>query len=369
MKFTVDRQQMTEACQNAARAVSSKSTVPALEGLLLTAENNQLKINGYDLEMGIITNIPANVQEEGSIVLNSRLFCDILRRLPVENVYMEADAKQMTTIRAGDAEFSIMGLDAAEFPLLPAVEDRDSFAVNTETLSGMIRQTLFAVAQTDIKPVLTGILFELSGGILQMVALDGYRLAIRREPVSSDLNVKFIVPGKTVSEIAKLLAQGNENAELIIGDRHITFKIGEYYVVSRLLEGSFIDYKTALPKEITAEIFVPARALINCVELISLIITDRLKSPVRCAFDGTEIKVSCTTTTGRANDKISCTGTEIPEVEMGFNNKYLLDALKACEDEEIKIQLSGPLSPMKLVPVEGDAFLFLVLPVRLKNEV
>ena len=368
MKFTVDRQQMTEACQNAARAVSSKSTIPALEGLLITAGNGQVKITGYDLEMGIMTNISASVKEEGSIVLNARLFCDILRRLPVEEVYMETDAKQMTVIQAGDAEFSIMGIDAAEFPVLPAVEDRDSFTVNTEILSGMIRQTIFAVAQTDIKPVLTGILFELSDGILQMVALDGYRLALRREPISSDLNVKFIVPGKTVSEIAKLLTLGNENAELIIGERHITFKIGEYYVISRLLEGSFIDYKTAVPKETTSEIFVPARAWIQCVELISLIITDRLKSPVRCVFDGNEIKVSCTTTTGRASDKIPCTGADMPEVEMGFNNKYLLDALKACEDEEIKIQLSGPLSPMKLVPVEGDAFLLLVLPVRLKNE-
>ena len=371
MKFTADRSQFSEACQNTARAVSSKSTLPALEGLLISAANGKLKISGYDLEMGIVTELPADVGAEGEIVLNARLLCDILRSLPEENVFFECDSKWMTVIRSGHAEFSIMGIDAAEFPALPSIESAegvDDLLIESEKLAGMIRQTVFAVSQTDIKPVLTGILFECSGGSLQMVALDGYRLAMRKESILSDISVKFIVPGKTISEIAKLLSSTEEQTQMIIGSRHITFRIGSYYVVSRLLEGSFIDYNSAIPKESTAEVLVSARAFMNCIERISPIITDRLKSPVRCLFNERSVMASCATTIGRANDEISCNGSEGLNLEMGFNNKYLLDALKACDDEEVKIQLSSALSPMKIVPVEGDSFLLLVLPVRLKAE-
>ena len=368
MKLTIDRTILSEACLHVSRAVSTKSTLPALEGLLLKGSGESLEITGYDLELGIKTTIPAAVSADGEIILNARLFCDIVRSLPEENVSINADTKCMTEIKSGDAEFSIMGIDAGEFPSLPVIEDEESFLIEGEMLSAMFKQTLFAVAQTDVKPVLTGVLFEIEDGVLTLVALDGYRLAMRKEAVQADIKAKFIVPGKTVGEILKLVTGNEENVEIIVGPRHIMFRIEHYYVISRLLEGSFIDYKAAIPASFSAEVIVSARAFINSIERISLLITDRLKSPVRCVFADNMIKNNCITTIGKANDQISVTMTEDTNIEMGFNNKYLLDALKVCDDEEVKIELSGPLAPMKIVPVEGNSFLFLVLPVRLKAE-
>ena len=204
------------------------------------------------------------------------------------------------------------------------------------------------------------------------MSVDGYRLAMRTEMINlkfeEEDEIRFVVPGKTLSEVIKLLPDQDENVEILVGRRHIIFKIEKYSVISRLLEGEFLDYKAAIPAQFTTEVTVNTRNLINSVERVSLLITDRLKSPVRCIFseDG-EIKISCVTSIGKANDELSAQITG-PEVEIGFNNRYLLDALRNTDTDEVKVQLTGPVSPMKIVPTQGDSFLFLVLPVRLKQE-
>ena len=368
MKFTVDRTLLSEACTNVSRAVSSKSTLPALEGLLIHAENNLIKITGYDLEMGITTQLPAQVSRPGSLILNARLFCDIVRKLPEEQVMVDSDEKMMTQISSGNADFSILGIDAEEFPNLPAIENEENLLIQSNVLAAMIRQTVFAVAQTDVKPVLTGILFETENQFLKMVALDGYRLAMRKEPIEAEQKMKFIVPGKTVLEVLKLLNEEELDIQVLVGPKHIMFKIDEYYIISRLLDGTFIDYQSAIPSGEGTGVFVSSRAMINSVERISLLITDRLKSPVRCVFEDDMVKMSCVTTIGKANDQLAVKMEDGANIEIGFNNKYLLDALKACEVEDIKMELSGALSPMKIMPVQGDHFLFLVLPVRLKAD-
>ena len=366
MKITCDKQKLNEAVLNIQRAVSSKSSVPALEGILIRADETAVQLCGYDLELGITTMLDCSVAEKGSIVLSARLLGEIVRRLPAATVTLTTDEKQITSIQSGEAEYSIVGIPAQEYPELPVVGGETTLKLPSGVLRGMIRQTLFAVAENDAKPIHTGTLFELEPDRLRLISVDGYRLAIREEPIGCELQTSFVVPGKTLSEVLKLLGDDDSETELQIGRRHILFSIQNYTVISRLLEGEFLDYRAAVPNECTTQMKVSTQNFISSVERVSLLITDRLKSPVRCVFGDDEIRVSCTTAIGRASDRLDAqiTGNSL---EMGFNNRFLLDALRNTECDEVRVQLNGPLSPMRILPKEGNSFLFLVLPVRLKS--
>ena len=367
MKFTVNKSDITEAVGNIQRAVSAKTSIPALEGILLGAGEEGLELCAYDLELGITTVIPAFVVEPGRAVLSAKLFSDIVRRTPAETITITVDEKNMATLESGYSRFSIIGIPAEEFPELPKLTDSTQFSMACSVLKSMIRQTLFAIAESDAKPIHQGSLFNLENGMMDVVSVDGYRLAVRREPVEFSDSLDFVVPGKTLSEILKLIKETDDPVEISAGRRHILFKIDNYTVISSLLEGEFLNYKAAIPPESQTEVVLKTREAIDSVERVSLLITDRLKSPVRCLFGENEIKLNCTTSMGRASDQIDVEMTG-QSVEIGFNNRYLLEALRNTECDEVKVQLGGPLSPMKVVPKEGDSFLFLVLPVRLKSE-
>ena len=367
MKFTVNKSDITEAVSNIQRAVSTKTSIPALEGILLSATETGLELCAYDLELGITTVIPAFVMEPGKAVLSAKLFSDIVRRTPAETVTVSVDEKNMATLESGYSRFSLIGIPAEEFPELPKLSDSTQISLPGALLKSMIRQTLFAIAESDAKPIHQGSLFSLENGILDVVSVDGYRLAVRREPVDFSEDLSFVVPGKTLSELLKLIKDSEEPVEISAGRRHILFKIDNYTVISSLLEGEFLNYKAAIPPESQTEVVLKTREAIDSVERVSLLITDRLKSPIRCLFDNNEVKLNCTTSMGRASDQLDVEMTG-QSVEIGFNNRYLLEALRNTECDEVKVQLGGPLSPMKVVPKEGDSFLFLVLPVRLKSE-
>lgn len=365
MKFTVNKKEITDAVLNIQRAVSSKTSIPVLEGILIKTGDLSIEMSAYDLELGIQTVIPAAGIQEGTAVLSAKLFSEIVRKSPADIVTIEVDEKHMATIESGCSNFSIVGFLPEEFPELPRLEDATVFQIPSQTLKSMIRQTNFAIAESDAKPIHQGGLFNLHGGQLDMVAVDGYRLAIRTEPIDFKEELSFVVPGKTLREVNALLKEDDELIEVAAGKRHILFKIGDYTVISSLLEGEFLNYQATIPAESPIEVIVNTRKVMESVERVSLLITDRLKSPLRCTFEENSIKLLCTTAMGRASDQIEA---EIRggDVEIGFNSRYLLDALKNTECDEIKIQLSSPLSPMKIVPKEGNSFLFLVLPVKLK---
>ena len=367
MKFTVNKKDIAEAVSNIQRAVSTKTSIPALEGILLTAQDTTLELCAYDMELGITTVIPAQVSESGKSVLSAKIFSDIVRRSPAETLTIAVDEKNMATLESGYSRFTIIGIPAAEFPELPRLSDATQITLPANLLKSMIRQTLFAVAESDAKPIHQGSLFNLEQGMLDVVSVDGYRLAVRSEPVDYPDELSFVVPGKTLGEILKLLKDTDDPVELAAGRRHILFTIDNYTVISSLLEGEFLNYKAAIPPESQTEVILKTREAIDSVERVSLLITDRLKSPVRCLFADNEVKLNCTTSMGRASDQIDVEMTG-QSVEIGFNNRYLLEALRNTECDEVKVQLGGPLSHMKVVPKEGNSFLFLVLPVRLKSE-
>lgn len=367
MKINCSKNALSEALSNVSRAVATKTTLPALEGILLKAHGSTLSLTAYDLELGISTTVDAAVAEEGDIVLSARLLLDMVKRMPTERVQIASDEKAFTVISGGVTEFNIIGISAEDYPELPEVGGGEQVTLDALTLKSMINQTIFSVAVTDTRPVQTGSLFELDENTINIVSVDGFRLAMRREKLQNGKQMRFIVPAKTLSEVSKLIGEDEKQVSIYVGRKHIIFDVDGYKVISRLLEGDFLDYKNAIPEGGTTRVRVSVRSFGGCVERASLLITDRLKSPIRCVFEQDLVKISCITTIGKAYDEVACQNNGA-KVEIGFNNKFLLDALRACDTDEVFLEMNGPLSPMKILPPEGDSFLFLVLPVRIKSD-
>lgn len=367
MKFVCSTANLNEAVMNVSLAVSPKSTMTALEGILVTAQDNHVRLAGYDLSLSITTQIEAKVDHDGEVIIPAKLFADIIRKIDSGTIEISCDSRYLVEIQGGVSQFTILGMSSFEFPELPQVGDGIPAALPQNKLRSMIDQTLFAVAASDIKPAHTGCLFLLEGEDLSVVAVDGFRLALRREKVSPGTDMRFIVPGKSLGELLKLLDDDETPIDLSVSKKHILFVLGRTTVTSRLLEGDFLDYHAAIPQDSSTQVTVSVRGLISSIERTALLISDRLKSPLRVLFDQGMIKMSCSTTMGKAYDECA-SATTGKTVEMGFNNRYLMDALKHADCDMVRLQINGPLSPMKVVPLEGDHFLFLVLPMKLKSE-
>lgn len=368
MKITCNTSLLAESCSVVQRGVSQKSSIPSTEGILFKASGSKLTLSGYDLEVGITTVIDCKVESEGEIVLNSHLLCDILRRLPNEFVTVDIDEHNLCKITSGNAEFSIIGIPADDYPELPTVSGGYPFSVKQSVLKEMIRQTIFSVAVSDIKPVHKGIKFEVSGNNLRLISVDGFRLAIRNEKTEyTGEDLSFVVPAKTLSELMKLMSDSDDNISMSIGKKYILFEIEGYTIISRLLEGEFFNYKNSIPKTNSTKVRVNSRSIVGAVDRISLLITAKVKTPVRCVIDEGMIRVSSATSLGAAFDKIPA-AVEGKRIEIGFNNSYLTDCLKSIDDDEVIMEFNEPTSPIIIRPLEGDSFLFLIIPMRLKNE-
>ena len=368
MKIVCNTIELSEACQNVQRAASTKTAIPAIEGILMIAKDGTLTLTGYDLEMGITTSIPAKIEEEGELVLNAHMFSETLRKLPDVNVSIDSDARHIATISCGEFESTLIGISAEEYPDLPSVSGGYPISVNQEILKDMIRKTIFSAAIKDSKIVHTGIKFEIEQNHIRLIAVDGVRLAIRNENIVYEgENLSFVVPAKTLSEVTKLMTDEDAEVNLGVGKRHIIFEVNGYNIISRLLDGEFLNYKAAIPSATKTVINVNTKSLIDSIDRTSLIITDKIKSPVKCIFGENLIRISSITSLGTANDKISAS-IDGESCTIGFNNKYMLDALKVCDTDEVRIMLNGAIAPILITPTEGDEFIFLILPVRLKNE-
>lgn len=369
MKFICNTKELDKACNNVLRAVSTKVTIPTVEGILIECGSNTLSLTGYDFEFGINTIMTVDVIEPGAIVINAKVLCDIIRKLSDNEVTIETSGTAVSII-SGAAQYSITGIDADDYPELPSVNGGIPFELNQKILYSMVIQTLFAVADNESsKPVYTGLKFDVEGNELTLIGVDGYRLAIRKEKIDySGENLTFIVPKKTIRELIKLMnVESEKNIIISIGKRHIVFEIENYSIISRLLDGDFIDYTTALPKTINTTVLVKTNDAINCIEKTIPVIENNQKNPIRCTFDNDEMRVSTVSSLGRVIDSTHAS-TSGDRVEIGFNSKFMLDALNAADTDEVKIELSGPVSPTKIIPIEGNSFMFLVLPMRLKNE-
>lgn len=369
MKFTCNTRELSEACSNVMRAVSTKMTIPTIEGILIECGSDTLSLTGYDFEFGINTILQANVTEPGAIVINAKIISDIIRKLPDGKVTFETSATSVSII-SGAAQYNIMGIDAEDYPELPSVSGGYPLFLNEAVLQKMVNQTLFAVADNEsAKPVHTGLKFELSLNQLKLIGVDGYRLAVRTETVQYDgEDISFIVPKKTIRELIKLMGtDGDKNVSISVGKRHIVFDVENYSVISRLLDGDFLDYNAAIPKTATTTVLINTDDAINCIERTLPVIENDKKNPIRCLFDNDEMRVSTVSSLGRVVDYTHA-NVSGDRVEIGFNSKFILDALHAANTDQVKIELNSAVSPAKVMPINDDSFLFLVLPMRLKNE-
>ena len=367
MKFSCEKALLQAAISTTSRAVSPKSSIPALEGILLEA-GNDLRLTGYNLETGIRTIVPADIREEGTLVLGARLFGEIVRKLPDDIVTFQSE-NYMVNIKCGMSEFNILGTYPEEFPELPTVEYQNSLILPQSRLKAMISQTLFAVSDNETRPIHTGSLFEVDSNGLTIVSVDGYRLALRHEAIDKKEGAEtfsFVVPGAALSEVEKICSDVDEPASVTQGARHVMFKVGDTMLVSRRLEGEFLAYRQAIPRNNTIHVEGETRALISSIDRVSLIISDKLKSPLRCVFDSNLLKISTKTAIGDAYDECPLSG-DGGGLEIGFNNKYLMDALKAAPADKVRLELTTGVSPCVILPTEGEEnFLYMVLPVRLK---
>ena len=368
MKFSCEKTLLQSAISVTSRAVAQKSSIPALEGLLLHADH-QLTISGYNMQTGIRTKVSADVTEGGDIVLNARLFGDIIRRMPDDVVTFTSDAKHVVHLPCGDADFDIVGLSAADYPELPFVEDEYCVAIQQKNLRSMIEETAFAVSTNESRPVHTGALFEINDKGLTMVAVDGFRLAVRREPLEKIEGgaFSFVAPGSALNEVKSICADTDDLASVTLGKRHILFEVGDTELICRRLEGEFLDYKNAIPRKNPITVVAETKKLINSIDRVSVVISDKLKSPVRCIFDHDKVMLSAKTGNGEAKDVCRISG-DGEGLEIGFNNRYLMEALRYAPAETVKIELNTGVSPAIIVPVDDkDNFLYMVLPVRLKS--
>ncbi|MPM01689.1 Beta sliding clamp [bioreactor metagenome] len=367
MKFSCEKTLLLSAISTAARAVSPKSTIPALEGILLEA-GSELRLTGYNLETGIRTAVSADIEKTGTLVLSARLFGDIVRKLPDDMVVVSSE-NYMVNIKCGMSEFNILGTDAESFPELPAVEYQQSFSLTQEDLKSVLSQTLFAVSDNESRPIHTGALFEIGEKEVTIVAVDGYRLALRRAPVVEQNKKEafsFVVPGAALTEVEKICSDSDDFAFIYQGERHVMFKLGSTVLISRRLEGEFLAWRQAIPRNSTIQVEGNTQSLLTSIDRVSLIINDKLKSPLRCVFDNGVLKISTRTVNGDAADQCPISGSG-GGLEIGFNYRYLIDALKAAPAERVRMELSTGVSPCVIVPAEGEeTFLYMVLPVRLK---
>jgi DNA polymerase-3 subunit beta len=371
MKFSCEKALLLQAINVTSRTVAAKSSIPALEGILVEA-TDILRLTGYNLETGIQATVPADITQTGSLVLSARLFGEIVRRLPDEIVEFTSD-NFMVNIKCGISEFNILGTDAAEFPSLPSVDYVNSVKMEQGKLKSMISQTLFAVSTNQARPIHTGSLFEVDAeGGVTVVSVDGYRLALRKESSIEKAGIpdfSFVVPGAALSEVEKICTDTDDQenpVEFVQGGRHIMFKVNNITLIARRLEGEFLNYRQAVPQNNPVALTVARKMIMASVDRVSLIITEKQKSPLRCTFSDNIMKIQTNTAIGNAYDECYVNG-DGQDLEIGFNNKYLMDALKAAPAEELRLELNTPISPCLIKPADGsDSFLYMVLPVRLR---
>ena len=367
MKFICDRTTLANAVSGVSRAVSQRSAIPVLEGIYMKAEGFNLTLTCYDLEISITTTIEANVQEPGETVLSAKLLSDMLRRMPSDEIQIDVSETNNAHICGGRTEFHIMGMNPGDFPDLPSPGTDQTLDIDAATLREIVETSLYAVSTDEKRPAHTGELLVIEPEQLTVVALDGFRLAIIEKKIPAQKEARVIIPAKTMNEITKLFTADEEIVHISANRHFAVFSSAQYTVISRLIEGEFLDYKRVIPEGHKTRAVVDVRDFISLIERASLIITERLKNPLRVLFEGNKVTVRCQTTLGKVVDEIPAE-VEGETVEIGFNNRYLLDALRNSHADKLVFELSGPLSPVKVLPTEGNDFLFLVLPVRFKNE-
>jgi len=368
MRFTCEKSQLVQGLNIAGRTVAQKSSLSVIEGILCRAGQG-LSLTGYNMETAITYTVEADVADPGDCILPAKLFGDIVRRLPEGPVTVVVDDNYKVSIRAGFASFTISAECAEDYPELPDVNSGRPIQIPQKNLKELISGTIFAVSENQGRPIHTGVKFEVTNDSVSAIAVDGFRLARRtwhpEEPTGRELS--FVVPAAGLKEVEKILTDSEENAAFTLGPKHILVEIGSATLVCRLLEGEFLDWRRVVPQNCPVKLVAHVGDLASSVERVGLIVSEKYKSPVRCVFSNQVLLMKTATTIGAAEDRCAIAG-DGKELEIGFNVRYLADALRVIPSEEVTMELTNGLSPIVLTPVDDKAdYAYMILPVRIKN--
>lgn len=366
MKFLIDKNLLQEAISDVQKAITGKSTLPILQGIYISAKNGLLTLIGSDIEVSIETKVIANILEEGEVVLDSKIFGEIIRKLPNDTIEIEIVNNSEIEIKCQKSITHLVYLNPTEYPTLPSIEEDVVLSVSQKTLKNMIKSTIFAVAQDDTRPILTGVLVEIKQDRLNMVALDGFRVALKSEEMSCKCDKESVIPGKTLNEVSKILKDTDDNVQITFTKNHILFNFGNTKVISRLLEGDFIKYESIIPKEHNLKITVNKNEILDCIERASLMAKDGNTNLVKFDISDDTLVVTSNSQLGKAREEVQII-LQGEGLKIAFNSKYLIDALKIMDDENITMEFTSSVSPCVIRNQENSNSVYLLLPVRVAN--
>ena len=372
MKFVCYKDTIIKALNSVVKGVASKTTMPILEGILIQTNEGEIKLTTYDLEIGIEYTMKCDIIEHGSTVVNATMFTEIIRKLPDTEINIGVNENNLLTIECEGALYKLATMNPDEFPDLPKIEVENSVELEQGTLKNMIRKTIFAVSSDENRPIFSGCLFEIKENKLNIVAIDGFRLALRIINLPVHVNdFKAVIPAKTLNEVIKIVSDSFEIVKIGVAKNQALFEMENCKIVTRILDGEFLNYNSVIPTEWQTRVRVNRNDLQNSFERISLISSSSIekekKYPVRVTVDLGKMIISCTNQTGDAKEEVYIS-TEGKYLEAGFNPKYFLDCLKAIDDEEIYVEFGSNISPCLVKSVENSDYVYMILPIRLKNE-
>ncbi|GFN37112.1 DNA polymerase III subunit beta [Tepidimicrobium xylanilyticum] len=365
MRIQVNQNTLANHINIVQKGISSRTTMQILDGILLNTINGKLKLTATDLEIRIESNIECNIMEEGAIVVNSRIFGDIIKKLPNSTINITVKDNNINIV-CENSEFNILGSPAYEYPELPAIINQSSFNIPKDLLKSAIKQTVFATTQDETRPILTGVLLEISEGIASFVALDGYRLALRSIPINDNINTKIVIPGRVLNELNKILDDEDE-LTITTAPGHIIFNMGDTIVSSRLLEGQFLNYRDIIRKDHKTSIVVNRKELQDSLERASLLAKEEKANLVKLNIVDNKVIIKSNSEIGNVHEEINSVQNG-DNINIAFNSKYIIDGIKAIDSEEIELHFVDRLNPCIMNPVGDENYIYLVLPVRLAQD-
>ncbi|WP_043934288.1 DNA polymerase III subunit beta [Bacillus sp. EB01] len=376
MKFSIQRDNLVQSVNDVMKAVTSRTTIPILTGIKIVAGEEGVTLTGSDSDVSIQSFIPkeengdeiVEIKQPGAIVLQAKFFSEIVKKLPTDTVEIEVQNQLQTVIRSGKSEFNLNGLDAEEYPHLPQIEEDNKFRIPADLLKALIRQTVFAVSVSETRPILTGVNWKMENNELTCIATDSHRLALRKARVETENNETYniVIPGKSLTELSKIIADTNEPVDIVITENQVLFKSKHVLFFSRLLEGNYPDTSRLIPSESKTDVVLFTKDFLHAIDRASLLAKEGRNNVVKFStLSDNIVEVSSNTPEiGTVVEEIQGQSVEGEELKISFSAKYLMDALKALEGTDIKISFTGAMRPFVIRPIHDESILQLILPVR-----
>ncbi|MBN8202159.1 DNA polymerase III subunit beta [Bacillus sp. NTK034] len=376
MRFIIQRDRLVQSVQDVMKAVTSRTTIPILTGIKIVASEEGVTLTGSDSDISIESFIPkeeagdeiVEIKQAGAIVLQAKFFSEIVKKLPTDSVEISVETHLQTVIRSGKSEFNLNGLDAEEYPHLPQIEEENVFKIPTDLLKAMVRQTVFAVSTSETRPILTGVNWKVENGTLTCIATDSHRLALRKAQIETNASESYnvVIPGKSLSELSKILDDNNDLIDIVITENQVLFKAEHLLFFSRLLEGNYPDTSRLIPSDSKTDVVVNTKEFLQAIDRASLLAKEGRNNVVKFStIDGGVIEISSNTPEiGKVVEEVQSKSVEGEELKISFSAKFMMDALKALEGSEITISFTGAMRPFIIKPLNDESILQLILPVR-----